>query len=278
VYLHRVIDRITKPFGMSYARMETRSIFHMLMGPRSGNLIGRAIADSDFVRRKLAFTVALRSSPDGILGVDAGNDLDAVGDRMTANILCSYGKMLALFRSIDEVIPVLDGSKWPYYIHAGGMIFGHLYFNGRDWFDLELPDVAGTIDRLVGSEVSLSIRAVVLNHALTGLSLLGLPAMYPVIVANPAMEEALRRDFANGDFMEYAESAPDLLTAVELAKERGETDNLLCFDGSYGAINLSPSMAEHLLERAPACSREVDEQLLPRWLKQRGIDPEGRRL
>jgi hypothetical protein len=40
--------------------------------------------------------------------------------------------MLALFRSIDEVIPVLDGSKCPYYIHAGGMIFGHLYFNGRN--------------------------------------------------------------------------------------------------------------------------------------------------
>ena len=59
VYLHRAIDRITKPFGMSYARMETRSIFHLVMGPRTGNFIGRAIADSAFVRSKLAFSVAL---------------------------------------------------------------------------------------------------------------------------------------------------------------------------------------------------------------------------
>ena len=32
VYAHRALDRITKLFGMSYARMETRSIFHMQMG------------------------------------------------------------------------------------------------------------------------------------------------------------------------------------------------------------------------------------------------------
>ena len=65
IYLHRAIDRITKPFGMSYARMETRSVFHITMGPRSGNFIGRAIADSQFVRSKLAFTATLMTSPDG---------------------------------------------------------------------------------------------------------------------------------------------------------------------------------------------------------------------
>jgi hypothetical protein len=278
VYAHRMLDRITKPFGMSYARMETRSVFHMQMGPRSGNLIGRAIADSEFVRGRLAFSAVLQSSPAGIRGIDADNDLDALGDRMTAGMLRTYGKMLTLFRFVDECIPIIDGSKWPYYNHAGGMIFGQLFFNGRDWLDLDLPDETGSVERLLGSAVSLGIRAVVFNHALTGLTVLALPVMYPVVVANPGMAQAMRHDFGNPEFMDYAEEAADLLEAVEIARERGNSDNLMVFDGTFGAINCTPSMAEHLLERAPAAAAEVDTELLPRWLKQRGIDPEGHRL
>jgi hypothetical protein len=56
----------------------------------------------------------------------------------------------------------------------------------------------------------------------------------------------------------------------------GKTDKAILFDGSYGAINLTPPLGEHLLERAPEVSRRVDEELLPMWLRQRGIDPEER--
>jgi hypothetical protein len=274
IYLHRMIDRIAKPFGMSYARMETRSVFHMQMGPRSGNLIGRAIADSEFVRSKLAFSIALLSSPDGITGVEADNDLDTLGNRVTVNVLSNYGKMLALFRAITDCVPIIDGTKWAYYVHAGGMIFGHLFFSGRDWWDLEMPDNTASLEELTGAEVSLAIKALVINHSLTGLTVLQLPMMYPVVTGNPAMAQAMRHDFSNPEFMEYAEEAPDLMAAIDLALERaGGCDKLICFDGLYGAINLSPSMADHLLELAPECSREVDEELLPRWLKQRGLDP-----
>ena len=114
IYVHSATDRITKPFGMSCACTETRSLFHITMGPRSGKFIGRAIADSGFVRSKLAFTTTLVTSPDGVLAVDADNDLDAIGNRMTANILQSYGKMLALLRNIEDCVAVVDGGKWPY--------------------------------------------------------------------------------------------------------------------------------------------------------------------
>jgi hypothetical protein len=247
----------------------------MVMGPRTGNFIGRAIADSPFVRSKLAFSAAMLSSPDGIRGVDADNDLDQLGRRVTAGMLSSYGKMMTLLRSIEDVIPIVDGTKWPYYNHAGGMIFGQLFYGGRDWFDLEVPDGSAAIERVLYLGMSKSIRAIVLNHGLTGLTTATMPLLYPVIVANPNMAEALRRDFSNTEFMNRADEAPDLFTAVERAKERGGTDNLLCFDGTYGSMNLSPSMAEHLLDKAPACAEEVDNDLLPRWLKQRGIDPEG---
>jgi len=274
VYAHRAIDRITKPFGMSYARMETRSIFHMEMGPRTGNLIGRAVADSEFVRSKLAFSAVMTSSPDGLTGVDADNDLDLLGARTTVGMLRSYGKMLALFRTIDDVIPIIDGARWPYYIHAGGMIFGQLFFNGRDWWDLDEPDGTADIEHLVGGNVSLGIKALVLNHTLIGLTVLSLPMVYPTIVADQEMADTMARDFANPGFLDYAEVADNLIHAVELARERADgSNNLMCFDGSYGAINLSPSMGEQLLANAPECSRLVDEELLPKYLKQRGLDP-----
>jgi hypothetical protein len=275
IYLHRAIDRITKPFGMSYARMETRSVFHITMGPRSGNFIGRAIADSEFVQSKLAFTTTLMTSPNGVLAVDADNDLDAIGNRMTANILQSYGKMLALFRSIEDCVAVIDGGKWPYYIHAGGLIFGHLFYNGIDWFDLdrEEPDVA--IESAMAAGLSRSIKAAVINQALIGLNFTSLTLICPTIVANAQMETALRHDFANPLFFKRAEVASNLHEAVDRAIERGGTDKVIVFDGSYGSLNVSESMAQHLAELAPAADREVDEVLLPKWLKQRGIDPVG---
>ena len=69
-------------------------------------------------------------------------------------------------------------------------------------------------------------------------------------------------------------TAEDLEAAVDFAVRIAETDKIIVFDGSFGHINLSPSMAEFMLKKAPEIAREVDEELLPMWLKQRGIDPE----
>ena len=52
-----------------------------------------------------------------------------------------------------------------------------------------------------------------------------------------------------------------------------QTDKVIIFDGNFGHINCSPSMAQLLMDKAPEVSRKVDEELLPMWLKQRGIDP-----
>jgi len=66
--------------------------------------------------------------------------------------------------------------------------------------------------------------------------------------------------------------AADLESAVSAACEKANTDKVIVFDGSLGWINLSPSMGKYLLERAPYVSKKVDEELMPMWLKQRGIE------
>jgi hypothetical protein len=37
-------------------------------------------------------------------------------------------------------------------------------------------------------------------------------------------------------------------------------------------MNVSKSMAEFLMEKAPLVSERVENALLPKWLKQRGVD------
>ncbi|MBV9509458.1 MAG: hypothetical protein JO303_04160 [Caulobacteraceae bacterium] len=267
IYLHRMIDRSTKPFGMSYARFETRSIFHMTFGPRSGNLVGRAIAESKFVRDKLAFTCYMLSSPDGVTAIDADNELHAVGERVTVNVLRQYGKMLELFSRLKDCVVVLDGPKWPYYIHAGGMIFGHLLYNGRDWWDVQSDPK--TKAELMGKAINPKFKAMVINQALIGLYF---PMVCPTIVVGE-MAEVMKRDFANPTFMDQAMTAPTLSEALERAKQIGGTDKVIFFDGTYGSINLSPSLAVELKTLAAGVDQLIEAERLPKWLKQRGIDP-----
>jgi hypothetical protein len=39
-----------------------------------------------------------------------------------------------------------------------------------------------------------------------------------------------------------------------------------------GGLNCSESLAKELIEKAPAVSKEVDEVLMPKWFRQRGVD------
>ena len=71
LYWHRLIDRALKPFTMSYARLETRGVYHFNFGPRSSNFVQRVIFDSPFVQEKYAFSSFLMTAPSGITRIDA---------------------------------------------------------------------------------------------------------------------------------------------------------------------------------------------------------------
>jgi hypothetical protein len=73
--------------------------------------------------------------------------------------------------------------------------------------------------------------------------------------------------------MDYAVTAETLPAAFEFAKRVGGTDKALAFDGSFGYFTLTEPLAAEMLAKAPAVSRKVDEEYVPMWLKQRGIDP-----
>jgi hypothetical protein len=73
--------------------------------------------------------------------------------------------------------------------------------------------------------------------------------------------------------MDLVVTAETLDAAMLFARRLAQTDKVIVFDGSFGHINLSPSLGQRLIDKAPEISRKVEE-LVPIWLKQRGIDPE----
>jgi hypothetical protein len=87
------------------------------------------------------------------------------------------------------------------------------------------------------------------------------------------LAKLLREDPMNHDFMPRCLTADNLATAMKFAGAIAGTEHVVVFDGSFGSMTVSPSLAKHLTERAPAVSQRVEEQLMPKWLRQRGIDP-----
>jgi hypothetical protein len=72
--------------------------------------------------------------------------------------------------------------------------------------------------------------------------------------------------------MDFAVTAETLEAAMGFAGKIAAADKVIVFDGSFGSITVSPSLAEFMLKKAPEVSQRVDEELFPMWLRQRGIE------
>ncbi len=284
LYFHRMVNRSLKAFAMNYARYETRAVYHGNFSNRSANFLQKAIFDSPFIQKRFTFACILKSTPDGILGADADNDLYALDKRITKDLLRDYGKVLRLFSEIDECIAIWDAGRWAYYLHAGGIAFGCLENAMYDPFDLTVPSAMGThdmvekyfkgeldkLDRIMN--LNPAIKAVVVNQAWPGLPITDVPRHIPTVVVGRDQADMLNLDSTNPEFMKHAVIADTLETAMEFAFKVTGIDKVIAFDGSFGNITVSPVMAEFLLEKSPGVTKQVEAEYLPLWLKQRGID------
>lgn len=285
VHFHRQVDRAVKPFGMSYARIETRSTYHQNLGPRGSNFTARAIFGSDFVQSKFAFTAFLDMSPAGVVGVDADNDLLALNDRLTVNGCKYYGKIITLFGEIDECIAGLDFPCPVPYVFAAGVIYCNFTGANIDLFDLDksLPPYTWYTEAFYGKNgkplvedippVNPAIKMVVHNYAWGGYPSAFFSSHVPTVVVGREQADHINMDPQNLDYVKHSVIADDLDSAMEFAYKVAKTDKVIIFDGAVGGMNASKSLAELLIKKAPEVSKKVDTELLPKWLKQRGIDP-----
>ncbi len=285
VHFHRQLDRAVKPFGMSYARIETRSTYHQNLGPRAANFTARAIFDSEFVQNKFAFAAFLDMSPAGVVGVDADNNLYALNDRLTVKGCRYYGKIMTLLGEIDQCIVGLDFPCPVPYVFAAGVIFANFVGANRDLFDLDHPLPAYTwyTEAFYGENrkpiiegippVNPAIKMIVHNYSWGGYPSAFFSTHIPTVVVGREQADLLSRDPQNTEYMRHAVISDNLDTAMEFARNTTGTDKVIIFDGAIGGMNVSESVAELLTRKAGEVNEKVNKVLLPKWLKQRGIDP-----
>ncbi len=284
VHFHRQVDRAVKPFGMSYARIETRSTYHHNLGPRAANFTARSIFDSQFVQNKFAFASFLMMAPNGIIGVDADNDLYALNDRVTQTGCRYYGKMMTLFGEIDECIAALDFPCPVVYVFSAGVIYANFAGANTDLFDLDIPLPAYTwyTEAFYGKAgrpllkdippINPAIKMCVHNYAWTGYPSAFFSEHIPTVVVGQQQADLFNRDPQNLTYMQNAVVAESTESAMDFAYRTTGTRKVIIFDGAMGGINVSEPMAELLIKKAPEVSERVDNELLPKWLRQRGVD------
>lgn len=283
MYFNRMYKKGLKAFTMCFARYETRACFHTGFGSTdvSANILPISIFESDFVQSKYAFSCFMRTSPSGIHAIDADNDLYAIDRRAEITTLKDYGLMFHLLRDLQDYTAAWDGERWGYYLHAGGLVFGVVENSGLDPMDLDSPSTAVSEERrqyeggpmFKAMDHPVGMKALVANQSWVGISLYWVPALLPTFVVGKEQADLYRSDPTNRPFMQFAKEVATLEEGLEAARAVAGTDKLLIFDGSFGQINCSRSMAEELIQKAPAVRDKVINHFYPMYLKQRGIDP-----
>ncbi len=183
--------------------------------------------------------------------------------------------MQGLFEEIDECIVVVDGGRWMYYIPTGGLCLCELLYATRDHFDLSIPSTAAGWDLPdpdIFSLINPAIKMMVINQAWRGIPAAGIAILIPSILVGRDLTDMFAQDAASPGFVDLSVTAETLQGAVGFARQSARTDKIMVFDGSFGHINLSPSLGELLIQKAPEVARRVEGNI-PKWLKQRGIDP-----
>lgn len=273
--LHRMVDRLFKPFGMSYTRIETRSAYHFGYGPRTGQIVSRAVFESSFVQDRYRATIVLDTSPEGVIDVDADNDLDALNGRITKNVLRNYGTLMKLLAEIDATNVVFDGPGCFIYAYGGGMTMDTLLYATEDILNLDRLNLQGfTATRPPDKNMLLrsnpAVKSFVINYMPGGVPF-GYNAYVPFFIVDGPAAHWLANDPCNPAFRDKAKVVADLSTAVAEARAVSGTDNLLIYDSTPGELHVSEQLGQRLLERAPAVAAEVRERHLPMWLAQRNL-------
>jgi hypothetical protein len=284
---HRMIDRVLKPFAMSYARIETRSTYHQNFGPRSANILTRAIFNSDFVQNKFVFSIMLTTSPNGIMGVDADNDAFKQNERITIDGLRWYGKILTLLKEVDQCVVILDGPYPIGYMRAAGIVFDNFMDLSIDEFDLDIGwppfsrysemyfDPQGVPLLKEIPSLNPSVKWIVNNYCFIGYPSTFFSQHCPTIVIGQHLANLINSCPQNPSFMRYSVMAERLDDAMEFATRASGTSNILIFDGAVGGFNLTQALADLLKARAPAAEEKVEKDLLPKWCQQRNLNLGG---
>lgn len=276
-YLHRMIDRLYKPFGMAYTRTETRSAYHFSFGPRTGQMVSRAVFNSDFIQQRYVGTVVLETTAEGIVGIEGDNDLGALDRRTMINTFKNYGPLYRLFGAIKEAICIFDGHGSGVYTYAAGTPWDNFFCANTDYFDLDKMSFLSTEGIPPGIDSDLlmgfnpAIKAVVMNYQALGVPNAFIFKTLPTYLVGKEFTRWMRNDPSSCFVEPNAIKMETLPEALSAAMAKTGTDRVIVYDNSPGIFRVSRSLAQDLLAAAPGVEEDVMKNYLPKWLSQRGL-------
>ena len=274
-YLHRMVDRLYKPFGMGYARLETRSAYHFGYGPRTGQMVSRSVFESDFIQQRYVGSVVLNTTSEGVIGVEGDNDLRALDQRLSEGMLRNYGTLIRLLGEIKEVIPVFDGHGCAVYTYSGGLTFSNLLYADTDFFDLDNLSLSAHLKSETDPGLFMgggdAIKAIVINYMAGGVPCHGSLSRFKLHLASEQAFKWIINEPSNC-YLENLSTVHDSLgQAISVAREETGCEELMVFDYTPGAFRVTEGLAQHLLDVAPTVVERVESQLLPKWMAQRKL-------
>ena len=266
-----------KAFTMDLMRLETRTLFHFGFGSPTGHgtagmVVPPSVYDSDFIQSKWAFCCFMRTTPNGLMKVEACKSLYDMDIKCSETALKYYPYMNRLLTSLKDYTIILDGSRWLSYMHCAGIIAGANWNSYMDHYDLENASLS--LDQFVAAVMDKSrnpLGCIIMNQGWYGLNV-GFVKRFPSISVGDEFRALMAQDTFNYRFNDYPliRKADDLVGAVEMAKEITGNDMIIAYDGSYGYINCTRSAAEQLFANAPGIQKLVDEEMYPKYMAQRG--------
>jgi hypothetical protein len=236
------------------------------------------------VQSKFVFSAILNVLPNGIMSVDADENLLRQNERITVDALRWYGKLLTLLKEIRECIVLLDGPFPIGYMKGGGIVFDNFLCLSVDEFDLDngWPPFSRWTEMYFDREgqplskdippLNPALKWVVNNYCFVGNPSTFFAQHLPTIVVGPAMAELIRSCPQNPYYMQHCVTADRLDEAVHFAVRTSGTPNVLVFDGAEGGFNLTAPLVDFLKARAAEVENEVEKVLLPKWCRQRNLD------
>jgi hypothetical protein len=239
-------------------------------------MVARAIFESEFIQQRYVGSVVLDTSSEGVLDVDADNDLRALDRRLATGVMRNYGPAMRILGRIKDCVVVFDDHGSGVYTYAGGIAFDNMLCADVDFMDLDnLSLLAAERHGSAAPGLTMgkneAIKGLVINYMAGGVPQPFLWSNYPVHVVGEQVYRWLLNDPSNTSIEKPARLAPSLPEAVETACREGGTSNVIVFDRTPGAFRVSRGLGEYLLEQAPDVRREVEDIYLPKWLKQRGL-------
>lgn len=172
---------------------------------------------------------------------------------------------MQLYRQLENVNVIVEGGRWHNYVHGGGLISGVMLHLSKDQMDLDDDSV---------DSVAPGLRSYIINQCWYGLPA-GAPVPF-ILVGDELTENLTKKDI----FSRYLSLTPTfkscktLPEAIKYSTEVSNGGGYLIFDGSFGFVNCSRSIAEEMIRKAPGIIKLVDEELYPKYMKQRGLEIE----